>query len=99
MLLNTIYEHSIDKQDWKGILNIVSGAKYYFDVWLPICYVCYINFSTFYILFYTLNDAFNGHFNLFQNFFVCLIDIKIIICLKWNLSAYIKRLDQTVKAY
>ena len=53
----------------------------------------------FYILFDTLNDTFNGHFNLFQNFFVCLIDIKIIICLKWNLSAYIKRLDQTVKAY
>ena len=29
--LNTIYEHIIDKQDWKGILNIVSGVKYHFD--------------------------------------------------------------------
>ena len=35
----------------------------------------------------------------FKTFFVCLIDIKIIICLKWNLSAYIKRLYQIVKAY
>ena len=75
MLLNTIYEHSIDKQDWKGVWNIVSGVKYHFDAWLPICYVCYINFSAFYILIYTLNDTFNGHFNLFQNFFVCFIDI------------------------
>ena len=32
MLLNTIYEHYIDKQDWKGILNIVSGVKYHFYV-------------------------------------------------------------------
>ena len=59
----------------------------------------YINFSAFYISIYTINDTFNGHFNLFQNFFVCLIDIEIIICLKWNLSAYIKRLYQIVKAY
>ena len=49
--------------------------------------------------FIPLNDTFNGYFNLFQNFFVCLIDIKIIICLKWNLSAHIKRLYQIVKAY
>ena len=27
MLLNTIYEHSIDKQDKQGILNIVSGVN------------------------------------------------------------------------
>ena len=32
MLLNTMYEHSIDKQDRKGILNIVSGVKYHFEV-------------------------------------------------------------------
>ena len=41
MLLNTIYEHYIYKQDWKGILNIVSGVKYHFVVELPICNVCY----------------------------------------------------------
>ena len=82
-----------------GILNIVSSVKYHFDVGLPICYVCYINFSAFYILIYTLNDTLNGHFNLFQNFFEFLIHIKNIICLKWNLSAYIKRLYQIVKAY
>ena len=99
MLLSTIYEHSIDKQDGKGILNIVSGVKYYFDVWLSICYVCYINFSAFYLLIYTINDTFNGHFNLFQNFLVCLIDINMIISLKWNVSAYIKRLYEIVKAY
>ena len=29
-LLNTIYEHYIDKQELKGILNIVSGVKYQF---------------------------------------------------------------------
>ena len=68
MLFNTIYEHSVDKQDWKGLLNIFSGVKYHFYVWLQICYVCYIDFSVFYILIYTWNDAFNGHFNLFQNF-------------------------------
>ena len=49
MLLNTIYEHSINKQDWKGIFNIVSDVKYHFDV-------CYINFRVFHILIYTLND-------------------------------------------
>ena len=27
-----IYEHYIDKQDLKGILNIVSGVKYHSDV-------------------------------------------------------------------
>ena len=32
MLLKTIYEHSIDKQDRKGILNSVSGVKYHCDV-------------------------------------------------------------------
>ena len=32
MHLNTIFEHSFDKQDWKGILNIVYGVKYHFDV-------------------------------------------------------------------
>ena len=32
MLLNTIYAHSIDKQDWKGIFNIVSSVKYNFDI-------------------------------------------------------------------
>ena len=30
--LYAIYEHSIDKQDKKGILNIVAGVKYHFDV-------------------------------------------------------------------
>ena len=99
MLLNTIYEHFIDKQNWKGILNIVSGVKYHFDVWLPICYVCYINFSAFFKLIFTLNYTFIGHFNLFQTFLVCLLDKKIIICLKWNLSAHIKRLYQIDKAY
>ena len=79
--------------------HCISGVKYHFDIWFPICYVCYINFNAFYILIYTLNDTFNVHFNLFHNFFVCLIDIKIIICLKWNLSAHIKRLYQIVKAY
>ena len=34
-----------------------------------------------------------GYFNLFQNIFVCLIDIKIMICLKWNLSALIKTIS------
>ena len=29
-LLNTIYEHYIDKQERKGILNIVSVVKYKF---------------------------------------------------------------------
>ena len=32
MPLNTMYEHSIDKQDLKEILNIASGVKYHFDV-------------------------------------------------------------------
>ena len=27
-LLNTIYEHDIDKQGWKGVFNIVSGVKW-----------------------------------------------------------------------
>ena len=59
-----------------------------------------MNYSAFDVLIYTLNDISNGHFNLFQNFLcVCLIDIKIKICLKWILSAYIKRLYQIVKAY
>ena len=35
-----IYEHSIYKQDWKRILNIVLGVKYQVDFWLLICYVC-----------------------------------------------------------
>ena len=65
MILNAIYKLSIDKQDWKGILNIVSGIKYNFDVWLPICYVCNINFSSFNNLMYTLNDTFYWHLNLF----------------------------------
>ena len=51
------HEHSINKQDLKGILNIVSDVKYHFDVWLPICYVCHINFRAFYILIYTQNDT------------------------------------------
>ena len=29
-LLNTLYEHYIDKQGWKGVLNIVSGVMYQF---------------------------------------------------------------------
>ena len=101
MLLNTIYEHSIDKQDLMGILNTVLCVKWPFDVWLPICYVCYINFSAFYILIYTLNGTFNGHFYLFQNFFCVfnryydsnLSEMELI------LSAYVKRLYQIVKAY
>ena len=27
--LNTIYEHSDDKQEWKAMLHFVSGVKYY----------------------------------------------------------------------
>ena len=56
MILNTIYEHSINKQDWKEILKIFSGVKYHFDVWLP-SYVSYINFKAFYVLINTLNDT------------------------------------------
>ena len=29
-LLITIYEHFIDNQEWKGILNIVYGINYHF---------------------------------------------------------------------
>ena len=32
MLLNTIYEHSNDKQELKGIFNIVFGVNYIFVV-------------------------------------------------------------------
>ena len=41
-LLNTIYEHYIDKQERKGILNIVSVVKYkfFFVCFLAICNVC-----------------------------------------------------------
>ena len=42
MLLNTIYEHSIDKQDRKGLLNIVSGVKYLFDYQ----YVMYVTLTS-----------------------------------------------------
>ena len=60
MLLNTIYEHSFDKQDGKGLLNIVSGVKYHFDVGLQISYVFYINFKAFYVLINTQNDTPQG---------------------------------------
>ena len=40
-LLNTIYEHYIDHQECKGILNIVSGVNYQLFVCLAICNVCY----------------------------------------------------------
>ena len=40
-LLKTIHDHCIDKQEPKGILNIVSGVKYQFFVCLAICNVCY----------------------------------------------------------
>ena len=40
-LLNTIYEYYIDKQGFKGVLNIVSCVKYQFFVCLAICNVCY----------------------------------------------------------
>ena len=26
--LNTIYEHSFDKQEWKAMLNFISGVKH-----------------------------------------------------------------------
>ena len=32
MLIRIIYEHSIDKQDYKGIFKIVSSVKYHFVV-------------------------------------------------------------------
>ena len=56
--LSTIYENSIDKQKSMGILNIVSGVKYYFR--LVVCNVCYklkgvINTCT--VLLNSLNDT------------------------------------------
>ena len=55
-LLNTIYEHYIDKQEWKGILTIVSGVKYQFlYVWQYVTYVT--NFKAFYLLLNSLNDT------------------------------------------
>ena len=56
-LLNTIYEHYIDKQELKGILSIVSGVKYHFClfVWQYVTYVT--NLTVFYILLNSLNDT------------------------------------------
>ena len=54
-LLNTNYKHFIDKQELKGILNIVSGVKYHFFVWQYVTYVT--NFKAFYILLNSLNDT------------------------------------------
>ena len=54
--------------------------------------------KAFYILLYVLNDAPWGILFYFKTF-LYLIDIKMIICLKWKLSARIKRLCQIVKAY
>ena len=48
-LLKTIYEHYIDKQGWKGVLNIVSGVKYQFFVCLAICNVYYKLYGFLYI--------------------------------------------------
>ena len=56
MLLNTIYEHSIDKQDWNGILNIVSDVKYH--LMFDCQYAMYVtNFKAFYILLNTLKET------------------------------------------
>ena len=48
-LLNTIYEHYIDKERLKGVLNIVSGVKYQLFVCLAICNVCYTLYGFLYI--------------------------------------------------
>ena len=54
------------------------------------------NFKALYILLNILNDT---PYAIFFKTFLNSIDIKIIMCLKWNLSARIKRLCQIVKAY
>ena len=56
MLLNILYKHYIDKQDYKGIFKIVSSVKYHFVVCFQICNVrCY--FKAFYMVLSTLNDT------------------------------------------
>ena len=57
-LLNTIYDHYIDKEGFKGVLNIVSGVKYQFFVWQYVTYVTL--FTAFYILLNSLNDTSKG---------------------------------------
>ena len=59
-LLNTIYEHYIDKQELKGILNIVSGVKFQF--FLFVChYLTYVtNFTAFCMLLNYLDDTLKG---------------------------------------
>ena len=49
-LSNTIYELHVDKQERKGILDIVSGVKYQFLVNLAICNVCYKLYGFLYIV-------------------------------------------------
>ena len=65
-LLSTIYEHYIDKEERKGILNIVSGVKNPFlFVWQYVMYVT--NFKAFYTLLNSLNDTSKSILYHFQN--------------------------------
>ena len=46
--LKTIYEHSMDKQEWKAILIIVPGVNIIlFHVWQYVTYIA--NFKIYYI--------------------------------------------------